>query len=93
MSNDKDLHVIHNPESGMYIHFNPRTQEYFSNKNLRGSAIFYKKQGYEYIRVNLDKSWKQVLVKPDEIINDDRENEVQHFDITHSEKNYGFSNS
>lgn len=86
MSDAKDLYVLHNSDSGLYIHFNPHTQKYFSNKNMQGSAIFYKIQGYEYIRSNLDKSWKQVLIKPDEIINDDRENEGKHFDITHNEK-------
>lgn len=54
------FYTIEQPVDKLYVHFNPKTREYFVGDKIVGACLFHKPAGRKFIKKHLDDSWKLI---------------------------------
>ena len=66
-----------------YVHFNPKTNEYFVSDKILGAALFHEKEGKKFINDVLDDSWQLTKTNPKSITKANRNEEIKYFNVLH----------
>jgi len=86
-----NAYIIKHKTDNLYIHFNPRTGEYYVDDKIVGAVGFYEQQGKEFLKVsNLEQYWELKLINKDAQRRDIRwsqEAEIEAYDATHNTNN------
>ncbi len=77
------FYLIEQPESKLYVHFNPHTDEYFASAKVLGAALFNKSKGNNFINMALDNSWQLTESNPKLTTRSSRDKEADYFNETH----------